>query len=166
MSSEDNSASRSYYSMLDFVDQLKLQYEIEKDFDFSILVEKTPIKRKYTHSCKVLAIMISGLKTIPYNEIVKKDLQYVEVRDTTRRKMGTRNTPFFIDGNSQVQTYKNNYIKFNYRNASQKDLALVAKMRAKFNIPEPQDDFIGKVMHLTDDILLDDEIIDEKNENN
>ena len=68
--SEDNSASRSYYSMLDFVDQLKLIYEIEIDFDFSILVEKTPIKRKYTYSCKVLAIMILGWKTIRYNEIV------------------------------------------------------------------------------------------------
>ena len=163
--SEDNSASRSYYRMFDFVDQLKLIYEIEKDFDFSILVEKTPIKRKYTYSCKVLAIMILGLKTISYKEIVKNDLQYVEVRDTTRRKMGTRNTPFFIDGNSKVQLYKNNYIEFNYRNASKKDLAIVAKMRAKFYIPEPRD-FVGKTMHLTDDILLDDEITDEKNENN
>ena len=163
---ETDSASRSYYSMVDFVDQLKLQYEIEKDFDFSILVEKTPIKRKYTHSCKVLAIIILGLKTITYKEIVKNDLQYVEVRDTVRRKLGTRNTPFFIDGNSKVQTYNgNNFIEFNYRNASPKDLALVAKMRAKFNIPEPRD-FKGKTIHLTDDILLDDEIIDEKNENN
>ena len=80
--------------------------------------------------------------------------------------MGTRNTPFFIDGNSKVQTYKNNFIEFNYRNASKKDLAIVAKMRVKFNIPEPRDDFKGKTMHLTDDILLDDEITDEKNENN
>ena len=59
MTSDENSASSSCYSMMDFVDELKTKFEIKDDFDFSILVEKTPIKRKYTYSCKVLAIMIS-----------------------------------------------------------------------------------------------------------
>ena len=46
---ETDSASSSCYSMIDFDDELMTKYEIKDDFDFSILVEKSPIK-KSTHS--------------------------------------------------------------------------------------------------------------------
>ena len=150
---ETDSASSSCYSMIDFVDELKTKFEIKDDFDFSILVEKSPIKKKYTFCCKVLAIMISGLKTIPYDEIVAKDLRYVEVKENSDRKIGTRNFPFFIDGNSKIEIYKENeFVKYNFRNASKKDLTIVEKLRTKFNIPEPIK-FKGKVLHLNDDII-------------
>ena len=105
---EDRSAPTSFYSMLEFIDELKTKFEIANEFDFSILVEKSPIKKRYTYCCKVLAIIIAGRKTITYDQIVENDLQYVDVKETLRRKLGTRNNPFFIDGNSKIQTYKEN----------------------------------------------------------
>ena len=149
------SAPTSFYTMLEFIDELKTKFEIDGEFDFSILVEKSPIKKPYTYCCKVLAIIISGRKTITYDQIVEKDLQYLEVRETIRRKVGTRNNPFFIDGHSKIQTYKDNdFIEYSFRNASKKDLAIVEKMRAKFNIAAPHE-FRGKSLHLNDDVLFD-----------
>ena len=153
MTSETDSASSSCYSMIDFVDELKTKFEIKDDFDFSILVEKSPIKKKYTFCWKVLAIIISGGKTLTYDQIVENDLQYVEVKETSRRKLGTRSFPFFIDGNSKVQIYKENeFIEYNFRNASKKDLTIVEKLRTKFKIAAPYE-YKGKILHLNDDII-------------
>ena len=57
--------SRSYYSMIEFIDELKLKFDLDKDFDFSILVEKSPIKKQYNnYCCKVLGVIIAGLSPI------------------------------------------------------------------------------------------------------
>ena len=109
MSADTPRESRSYYSLLEFIDELKLKFDLDKDFDFSILVEKSPIKKQYNnYCCKVLAVIIAGVKTIMYEELVEHDLQYVDVKENSRRKMGTRKHPFFIDGNGKVQEYKGN----------------------------------------------------------
>ena len=100
--SEERSAPTSFYNILEFIDELKTKFELANEFDFSILVEKSPIKKRYTYCCKVLAIIIAGRKTITYDQIVEKDLQYVEIKETLRRKMGTRNHPWYIDGNSKI----------------------------------------------------------------
>jgi hypothetical protein len=108
---------------------------------------------------KALAIIIkndSVKRTIFYNELVENDLQYLNVKETPRRKMGTRNKPFFIDGNSKIQTLKgNDFIEYSFRNASRKDLEFVEKMRKKFGITAPHE-FTGKVMHFEDDLMLED----------
>ena len=96
---------------------------------------------------------IAGLRTIPYDELVENDLQYVDVKENIRRKMGTCKHPVFIDGNSKVQIYKENeFIDYSFRNPSRKDLQCVEKMRKKFNIIEPRE-FIGKVQHLDDKLF-------------
>ena len=152
---EERSAPTSFYSMLEFIDELKTKFEIANEFDFSILVEKSPIKKRYTYCCKVLAIITAGRKTITFDQIDEKDLQYLELKETIRRKLGTRNNPWYIDGDSKVQTYKDNdFIEYSFRNASKKDLAIVEKMRAKFNIAVPHE-FRGKSLHLNDDVLFD-----------
>ena len=149
-----SSGTVSYYSMIEFIDELKLKFEFDKDFDFSILVEKSPIKKQYNnYCCKVLAVIIAGLRTIMYDELVEHDLQYVDVKENVRRKMGTRKYPFFIDWNSKVQEYKGNeFIDYSFRNPSRKDLQCVEKMRKKFNIVEPRE-FIGKAQHLDDKLF-------------
>ena len=97
-----SSGTVSYYSMLEFIDELKLKFDLDKDFDFSILVEKSPIKKQYNnYCCKVLAVIIAGLRTIMYDELVEHDLQSDDVNVT--RKRGTRKHLFFIDDNSKVQ---------------------------------------------------------------
>ena len=98
-------------------------------------------------------MVIAGLRTIMYDELVEHDLQYVDVKENVRRKMGTRKQPFFIDGNSKVQEYKGNeFIDYSFRNPSRKDLQCVEKMRKKFNIVEPRE-FIGKAQHLDDKLF-------------
>ena len=152
---ESAETTRSYYSMMEFIDELKNTFDIENEFDFSILVEKKPIKKKYTFCCKVLAVILGKVRTIYYDELCEKDLQYVDVKETGRRKMGTRNNPWFIDGNSKIQSYKGNeFIEYSFRNANQKDLKFVEKLRKKYNIVPPRD-FAGKALHFDDDKLFD-----------
>jgi len=145
--------THSYYSMMEFINELKTKFEIDSEFDFSILVEKSPIKKQYTYCCKVLAVIIGNTRKVYYNEICANDLRYVDVKETGRRKMGTRNNPWFIDGNSKIQIHKGNeYIEYSFRNAGQKDLKFVEKLRGKFNIKPPRD-FVGKALHFGNDEL-------------
>jgi len=149
------SETQSYFSVLDFINELKSTFNIEGEFDFSILMEKSPIKRKYDWCCKVLAVIFgNNNQKIYYDELQEKDLQYVIVKETARRKMGNRNNPWFVDGNSKVQNYKDNdYIEYSFRNPSKKDLKFVELMRTKFGITPPRE-FVGKALHFGDDELL------------
>ena len=68
--------------------------------------------------------------------------------------MGTRKNPWFIDGNSKINTFKENeFVEYSFRNASQKDLKFVEKLRKKFNIIPPRD-FAGKALHFNDDKIF------------
>ena len=155
MADTESAQPCSYYSMIEFISELKKAFDINSDFDFSILMEKSPIKRMYDWSCKVLAVILSNNRTIYYDELHANDLQYINVKETPRRKMGTRKNPWFVDGNSTIHTYKeSDYIEYSFRNASPKDLKFVEKMRKKFNIVPPRE-YIGKALHFGDDKLLD-----------
>ena len=155
MADTESAQTCSYYSMIDFISELKTTFDINSDFDFSILMEKSPIKRMYDWSCKVLAVILGTGRTIYYDELQEKDLQYINVKETPRRKMGTRKNPWFVDGNSKINTFKgNDYIEYSFRNAGTKDLKFVEKMRKKYNIVAPRD-YIGKALHFGDDKLFD-----------
>jgi len=155
MADTESGQAPSYYSMMEFIDTLKCTFEIDSEFDFSILMEKSPIKKTYDWLCKVLAVILSNGKTIYFDELQEKDLQYINIKETPRRKMGTRKNPWFVDGNSKVQSYKgNDFIEYSFRNAGQKDLKFVEKMRKKFNIAPPRD-YTGKALHFGDDKLFD-----------
>jgi len=145
----------SYHSMIELVDALRLNFDLEGEFEFSLLMEKSPIKKTYYWCCKVLAIILGTGRTIYFDELQEKDLVYVNVRENARRKMGVRKNPWFIDGNSTIKSHKDNeFVEFSFRNASPKDLKLVEKMRKKYNIVPPRE-FVGKALHLKDDKLLD-----------
>ena len=66
--------TRSYFSVLDFINELKSTFEIDGEFDFSILMEKSPIKRKFDWCCKVLAVRIGNIRTVYYDELQENDL--------------------------------------------------------------------------------------------
>jgi hypothetical protein len=148
--------TRSIYSMLEFIDELKNKYEINSEFDFSILVEKNPLKKTYSYCTKILAIVLKigdVKKMIHHPEIVENDLELLEVKTTPRRIMGTRKNPFWINGNSKIQTYKENeFIEYAFMNPSKKDLELVTKIRKKFNIVEPRV-FEGRKIIVEDSLL-------------
>jgi hypothetical protein len=142
--------------MLEFITVLAEKFDFDYDFDFSILVEKNPIKKTFTYLTKVLAVLLKSSETkrlIRYDELVENDLEFVEVKQTSRRVMGTRKNPFWINGNSKVQTYKDNeFIEYSFMNSSKKDLEFVAKIRAKYNIIEPHV-YEGRKVALDDDLM-------------
>jgi len=154
----ESEPTHTYHSMIEYVDALRLHFVLDTanaEFEFSLLMEKTPIKKTYHWCCKVLAIILSTGKTIYYDELQEKDLLYVNVKENARRKMGIRKNPWFIDGNSKINSHKGNeYIEFSFRNAGPKDLKFVEKMRTKFNIIPPRD-FVGKALHFNDDKIFD-----------
>jgi hypothetical protein len=145
------------HNVMDFVEQLKTIAETNDDFNFSILVEQKPIQKKYTYVCKVLSIIVqakSNRKVIHYDQIQEHDLTFIEIKENHIRKVGVRNTPFFIDGNSKVQTFKGNeFIDYSLRNPSRTDLQFIDKVREKFNISAPRD-FVGTNVTFNDDDFI------------
>jgi hypothetical protein len=141
------------HSPMDFVEQLKTIADLEDDFNFSILVEQKPIQKKYTYVCKVLAIIIqrslgsgssatakSNRIVIHYDQIQEHELTYIEIKENHSRKVGVRNTPFFIDGYSKLQTFKGNeFIDYSLRNPTRTDLKDVDKIREKYKINAPRE---------------------------
>jgi hypothetical protein len=142
-------------SMLEFVDRLKEILETEEEFNFSILTEMNPIIKKYTFVCKVLAIIVkvnNKNRYIHYDEVTKQELNYAEIRDNHTRKVGKRSTPFFIDGSSKIQTFKDNdFIEYSLRSASRTDLKFVDKIREKFNV-QAHKEFVGMKLGFEEDI--------------
>jgi hypothetical protein len=129
--------------MLDFATQLETIAEMKDDFNFSILVEQKPIQKKFTYVCKVLAVIIQGKSNrivIHYDQIQEHELTYIEIKENHSRKVGVRNTPFFIDGYSKVQTFKGNeFIDYSLRNPTRTDLKDVDKVREKYKINAPRE---------------------------
>jgi hypothetical protein len=142
-------------SPIDFVDQVKTILETKDEFNFSILVEMNPIKKRFTYVCKPLAIIVKlndKLQYIHYDKILEHQLNYIEIKENHLRKVGVRKTPFFIDGSSKVQNYKDNdYIEYSFRNPSKNDLKFVEKIREKFNITVPRE-FVGERLGFNDDL--------------
>jgi hypothetical protein len=144
-------------SPMDLVDQLKEILDTTEEFNFSILVEQNPIKKKFTYVCKVLSIItkIGNNKPqfIHYDKILEHSLNYIEIKENHTRKLGSRKTPFFIDGSSVVQKYKENeFIEYALRNPTRIELKHVDKIRIKYKIPIPRE-FVGMKLGFEDDDL-------------
>jgi hypothetical protein len=146
-------------SPIDFVDRLKQILENTDEFNFSMLAEMNPIKKKYTYVCKVLSIIVkfkseNKPKYIHYDKILEHSLNYIEIKENHMRKVGARKLPFWLDGSSTVQTFKGNeFIEYSLRNPTRTDLTHIEKIRSKYNIPEPHE-FIGEKLGFEDDLDL------------
>jgi hypothetical protein len=67
--------------------------------------------------------------------------------------------PFYIEGNTIEQEYKGNkYYKYSIRKSERKDLKIIEKIRAKFEIPEPKLDEIIVDKFVLDDVVFEDEV--------
>ena len=64
--------TRNYFSVIDFISELKTTCKIDGEFDISILMEKSPIMRKYDWCCKVLAVIFGNNNQKIYNMNFKK----------------------------------------------------------------------------------------------
>jgi hypothetical protein len=153
--------STTTYSPLELVDELKSILNIKTDFNFSILAEAHPIKKKYTCVSKILSIITQvndeKPQTLHYDKILEHELHYLEFKENHMRKVGDRKTPFWIDGSSVIQKYKENeYIEYSLRAPTKVELKKIDKLRIKYQIPFPRI-FVG-VKLAFDDSDIDDEI--------
>jgi hypothetical protein len=141
---------------MELVDELTSIHDISDEFNFSILVEMNPIKKTYTYICKIIGIIMkAGTKTFQmnYNNVREHMLNYIEVKENLKRKIGIRKQPFWIDGCSKVQTFKNNnFIEYCFRNPDSRDIKMIARIREKFNIDEPRE-FKGEKLHFDENIF-------------
>jgi hypothetical protein len=156
------------FKLLELIEEIRMTYEIENEFNFSILIEQNPIDRKFSYVCKVLAIIskevipqsetddarpgdplkMHRIRTIHYDEIVKHGLNYVEVKKKRNQKIGIK-TPSFIDGCSVVKQFEGfDYVEFNLRFPNKRDLASIEQIRQKYNIPRPYQ-FKSESLHLS-----------------
>src|SRR5215469_17871903 len=147
-------------SVLEFVDELNTILEINQEFNFSILVEKNPIKKTYTYVCKVLGVVCKDkagkVFQMMYDKLQDEMLNYIEVKENHTRKVGKRNSPFFIDGCSKLQEFKGNkFIEYCFRVCNNKDIKMVTKIREKFGVDAPKE-FKGEALHF-DDVMFDDD---------
>jgi hypothetical protein len=153
--------STTTYSPLELIDVLKDILENKEEFNFSILVEMQPIKKKFTYVCKILSIITKSgsnkAQIINYDKILEHELNYIEIKENHTRKIGNRKTPFWIDGSSVIQEFKGNqFIDYSLRNPTKIELRRVDKLRIKYQISAPRI-FVGQKLTF-DDESLEDEI--------
>jgi hypothetical protein len=142
------------FSAIDLVDQIKTILSISDDFNFSILVEMNPIKKRYSYLAKVLSIITKTKDEKPqfihYDKILEHELNYLEIKENHIRKVGIRKTPFFIDGSSAIQTYtEHEFVEYSLRNPTKTELRRIDKLRTKYNISVPHQ-FIGQKLTFDD----------------
>jgi hypothetical protein len=88
-----------------------------------------------------------------FNQIQEHMLNYIEVKENHTRKVGTRKQPFWLDGSSKIQTFKgNDFIEYCFRNANNKDLKMISRMREKYGIDEPRE-FKGVQLHFDEQLF-------------
>jgi hypothetical protein len=150
------------HTVMDFVHQLQEALVasvmgFSEDFNFSVLVEQKPIQKKYSYVCKVLAIIIQNKSTrlcIHYDKIQEHKLTYLEIKENKIRKVGDRKTPFWVDGNSKLQSFKDNdFIDYSLRNPTWYDLKFGDKVREKYNVSAPRQ-FSGAKLTFNDDDFI------------
>jgi hypothetical protein len=140
-------------TMMDFVEKLKNVLKTDDNFNFSILVEASPIKKRFSYTSKIIAVIvkIDKLKFIHFDELQKYEWTYIEIKENNRRKVGKRSTPFFIDGNTTIQTFKEcDFVQYSFRNPNKKDLIAIDRIRDKYDITPPKE-FVGEVLHFDEE---------------
>ena len=143
------------FKLLELIEEIRMVYEIENEFNFSILIEQNPIDRKYSYVCKVLAIIIKEIvkgskpRTIHFDEILKHGYNYVEVKKKRNQKIGMK-TPSFVDGCSVVKKFEgHDYVELNLRFSNKRDLVAIDQIRKKYEIQTPYH-FKSESLHLSD----------------
>jgi hypothetical protein len=149
--------SSTTYTPLELVDEIKQILNITEDFNFSILVEQNPIKKKFTYVTKILSIIAktreSKAQFIHYDKILEHELNYLEIKENFTRKVGVRKTPFWIDGSSVIHKYKeNDFIEYSLRNPTKVELKRIDKLRIKYQISPPRE-FVGQKLTFDDEDL-------------
>lgn len=132
--------------------------------NFSILCEQYPQKYgKYgkSYKTKVLYVCFMNDNGTTHRfyppDFEEYNIKYVIITENQFRKVGERRTPFWLNGHTVKQVFQD-YPYYNYSigNLIGGAKSLIAKLRERYNIPEPVP-FVGKQQEL---------VIEDDNENN
>ena len=116
--------------------------------EFSLLCERFPINTSLSnYLAKVLYISLKSpndsIRIYP-DKIKEYDIEYVILNSNSRRRISCRMKEFWVCGNNQLQSYKeNDFYNYSLEIANNKTRDTIEKLRSKYQISPPEI-FIGK----------------------
>ena len=146
---------QQHYKVFDYINNVISLLESPEDFvkcNFSILCDKYPI---HTTSNKYLAkVLYISLKTdklvkrLYPDKIKEYEMEYIILNSNSRRRLNYKMNEFFVNGNNETQTYKeNDFYNYSTELASSKTKELISQLREKYNLTTPSL-FIGEHQEL------------------
>ena len=146
---------QQHYKVFDYINNVISLLESPEDFvkcNFSILCDKYPIQTNTNkYLAKVLYISLKTDKLVKrlYPDKIKEyEMEYVVLNSNSRRRLNYKMNEFFVNGNNETQTYKeNDFYNYSIELPSNKTKTLISQLREKYNLTTPSL-FIGEQQEL------------------
>ena len=112
--------------------------------DFTLLCEKYPINvGKGTYLTHVLYISLTNsdkkITRLYPNQLKDMNLEHVILTSNLRRRINTNSQEFFVNGNTELQTFKeHSFYNYSIEKVDKSNKEMILKLREKYEIPEPQ----------------------------
>ena len=140
-----------HYKVFDYVNNVISLLENPEDYDkcdFSILCDKYPIQNtRNKYLAKVLYISLKsekGVKRLYPDKIQKYNIEYIILSTNSRRRLNDKMNEFFINGNNELQQYKeNDFYNYSIELTSKKTKELIEQLREKYKLTTPSV-FVGQ----------------------
>ena len=119
------------------------------DCDFSILCDKYPVLiGRNSFRARVLYVSLKNkegeIKRLYPDKLKELDFEYINITSNLRRRISMNLQEFFINGNTELQEYKeNSYFNYSIEKANPETKKIIEQLRQKYNI-ESYDLFVGK----------------------
>ena len=147
--------TEQHYKVYDYINNVITLFDSPEDFvkcNFSVLCDKYPIQiNKSNYIAKVLYISLKTDKLVKrlYPDKIKEyEIEYIILNSNTRRKLNYKMNEFFVNGNNETQTYKeNDFYNYSIELVSNKTKELINQLREKYNLTVPSL-FIGEHQEL------------------
>ena len=146
---------QQHYKVFDYINNVISLLESPEDFvkcNFSILCDKYPIQTNTNkYLAKVLYISLKTDKLVKrlYPDKIKEyEMEYIILNSNSRRRLNYKMNEFFVNGNNETQTYKeNDFYNYSIELPSSKTKTLISQLREKYNLTTPSL-FIGEQQEL------------------
>ena len=146
---------QQHYKVFDYINNVISLLESPEDFvkcNFSILCDKYPIQTNTNkYLAKVLYISLKTDKLVKrlYPDKIKEyEMEYIILNSNSRRRLNYKMNEFFVNGNNETQTYKeNDFYYYSIELPSNKTKTLISQLREKYNLTTPSL-FIGEQQEL------------------
>ena len=112
--------------------------------DFTLLCERYPINiGKGTYLTRVLYISLTNsdkkITRLYPNQLKDMNLEHVILTSNLRRRINTNSQEFFVNGNTEEQTFKeHSFYNYSIEKVDKSNKEIILKLREKYEIPEPQ----------------------------